>query len=125
MNANEGPEVVREAAETAGAIEESFLERRLVVIATVSSVAPMIGFLGTVWGLRNALVAIAAAGQASATTVAAAIGETLIPAIAGLCVAIPCVIAHSYCVGSIDRFVLEMEEASSNLVNELARIGVR
>jgi biopolymer transport protein ExbB len=125
MRANEGPEVVREAAETAGAIEESFLGRRLVVIATVSSIAPMIGFLGTVWGVRNALVAVAAAGQANAAMVAAGIGEALITAIAGLCIAIPCAIAHSYCVGSIDRFVLEMEEASSNLVNEIVRIGAK
>jgi biopolymer transport protein ExbB len=123
LRANVGPDAVREAIETAGAIEVSFLERGLVVIATVSTVSPMFGFLGTVSGMMHAFASIAAAEQVSAKIVASGIEEALITTIAGLCIAIPCTIAHSYCIGMIDRFVLEMEEASASLVAELARIG--
>jgi biopolymer transport protein ExbB len=118
-----GTDAVREAIETAGAIEVSFLERGLVVIATASTVAPMFGFLGTVSGMMNAFAAIAAAEQVSAKIVASGIEEALITTIAGLCIAIPCTMGHSYCIGMIDRFVLEMEEASANLVTELVEIS--
>jgi len=123
LRANYGPDAVREAIETAGAIEVSFLERGLVVIATASTIAPMFGFLGTVSGMMNAFAAIAAAEQVSAKIVASGIEEALITTIAGLCIAIPCTMGHSYCIGMIDRFVLEMEEASANLVNELVQIS--
>jgi len=122
LRARLGPDAVREAIETAGAIEVSFLERGLVVIATASTIAPMFGFLGTVSGMMNAFAAIAAAEQVSAKIVASGIEEALITTIAGLCIAIPCTMGHAYCIGQIDRFVLEMEEASANLVNELVEV---
>jgi len=122
LRARFGPDAVREAIETAGAIEVSFLERGLVVIATASTIAPMFGFLGTVSGMMSAFAAIAAAEQVSAKIVASGIEEALITTIVGLCIAIPCTIGYSYCIGMIDRFVLEMEEASANLVNELVEI---
>jgi biopolymer transport protein ExbB len=123
LRANFGPDAVKEAIETAGAIEVSFLERGLVVIATVSTIAPMFGFLGTVSGMMSAFAAIAAAEQVSAKIVASGIEQALITTIVGLSIAIPCTMGHSYCVGMIDRFVLEMEEASANLVNELVQIS--
>jgi biopolymer transport protein ExbB len=122
LRAQYGPDAVREAIETAGAIEVSFLERGLVVIATASTIAPMLGFLGTVSGMMNAFAAIAAAEQVSAKIVASGIEQALITTITGLCIAIPCTMGHSYCIGMIDRFVLEMEEASANLVTELVEI---
>ena len=125
MRASSGPDAVREAIEAAGAIEISFLERGFVVISTSSKVAPMLGLLGTVSGISAVCAALAAAEQVTAKIVASGIQEALIPAIAGLCVAIPCTIGHSYCVGMIDRFVLEMEEASASLVNELVRLDSR
>jgi len=125
MRASSGPDAVREAIEAAGAIEISFLDRGLVVIATSSKVAPMLGLLGTASGVTALCAAVAAAEQVTAKIVASGIQEALIPAIAGLCIAIPCTIGHSCCVGMIDRFVLEMEEASASLVNELVRLGSR
>lgn len=120
-----GPDAARQAGETAGAIEVSFLERGLVVISTVSSVAPMLGLLGTVLSMMNAFGAMAALEEVSAKIVLSGIAGALIPAIAGLCIAIPCAVGHAYCVGAIGRFVLEMEEATANLVNELVEIGKR
>ncbi len=120
-----GPEAVKEAIETAGSIETSFLERGLVAIATVANVAPLLGFLGTVSGMISAFAAIAAAEQVSAKVVASGIEEALITTATGLIIAIPASIAHSFFVSQIDRFVLEMEESSAELVNELIELGAK
>ena len=122
LRAGRGPDAVKEAIETAGSIETSFLERGLVAIATVASVAPLLGFLGTVSGMISAFAAIAAAEQVSAKVVASGIEEALITTATGLMIAIPASIAHSFFVSQIDRFVLEMEEASAELVNELIEL---
>jgi biopolymer transport protein ExbB len=122
IRAGRGPDAVKEAIETAGSIETSFLERGLVAIATVASVAPLLGFLGTVSGMISAFAAIAAAEQVSAKVVASGIEEALITTATGLMIAIPASIAHSFFVSQIDRFVLEMEEASAELVNELIEL---
>lgn len=122
LRAGRGPEAVKEAIETAGSIETSFLERGLVAIATVASVAPLLGFLGTVSGMISAFAAIAAAEQVSAKVVASGIEEALITTATGLMIAIPASIAYSFFVSQIDRFVLEMEEASAELVNELIEL---
>ncbi len=122
LRAGRGPDAVKEAIETAGSIETSFLERGLVAIATVASVAPLLGFLGTVSGMISAFAAIAAAEQVSAKVVASGIEEALITTATGLMIAIPASIAYSFFVSQIDRFVLEMEEASAELVNELIEL---
>ena len=124
LRAGRGPDAVKEAIETAGSIETSFLERGLVAIATVANVAPLLGFLGTVSGMISAFAAIAAAEQVSAKVVASGIEEALITTATGLMIAIPASIAHSFFVSQIDRFVLEMEESSAELVNELIELDV-
>ena len=124
LRAGRGPDAVKEAIETAGSIETSFLERGLVTIATVAQVAPLLGFLGTVSGMISAFAAIASAEQVSAKVVASGIEEALITTATGLIVAIPASIGHSFFVSQIDRFVLEMEEASAELVNELIEMGM-
>ena len=123
LRAGRGPDAVKEAIETAGSIETSFLERGLVAIATVAQVAPLLGFLGTVSGMISAFAAIAAAEQVSAKVVASGIEEALITTATGLMIAIPASIGHSFFVSQIDRFVLEMEEASAELVNELIELS--
>ncbi len=118
--AKRGPEAVEKAIEAAGAVEMSFLERGLIWLATMSTVAPLLGFLGTVSGLMHAFDAIAAADQVSAKLVAGGISEALIATQAGLIVAIPASIAHNLFLSMIDRFVVEMEESSSELVSAVA-----
>ncbi len=114
-----GTEAVEKAIETAGAVEMSFLERGLIWLATVSTVAPLLGFLGTVSGMIHAFDAIAAADQVSAKLVASGISEALITTMAGLMVAIPASVMHNFFLSQIDRFVIEMEESSSELVNTI------
>jgi biopolymer transport protein ExbB len=119
MRAPKGSEEVEKAIENAGAIEMSFLQRGLIILTSVVNVAPMLGFLGTVSGMIHAFEAIAAAEQVSAKLVASGISEALITTQAGLVIAIPVQIAVNYFISSIDRFVLDMEEASVELVDTL------
>lgn len=125
LRADKGPEAVEKAIESAGAIEMSFLERGLVILSTISNVAPMLGFSGTVSGMIHAFQAIAAAEQVSAKLVATGISEALITTLSGLLIAIPVQAAHNYFVSRIDRFVMEMEESSVDLVDTLVDMESR
>ncbi len=124
LKSHRGPADVKEAIETAGSIEMAFLEKGLTAIAAIVSVAPMLGFLGTVSGMINAFEAIAASDQVSAKLVASGISEALITTATGLVIGIPTSLFHSYFVGQVDRFVVEMEETSAELVSELVDLGI-
>jgi len=119
MRAPKGPEAVEKAIESAGTIEMSFLQRGLIILASIANVAPLLGFLGTVSGMIHAFEAIAAAEQVSAKLVATGISEALITTATGLMIAIPVQLANNFFISRIDRFVLEMEEASIELVDTL------
>ena len=121
QKADRGPEAVEKAITTAGTIEMAFLERGLIWIASVSTVAPLIGFLGTVSGMINAFEAIASSDTVNAQLVASGISEALITTAAGLIIALPASMSFNWFVQRIDRFVIEMEEATAELVEELVR----
>lgn len=116
---NEGSERVMKAIENVGVIEMASLESGLVWLATVSNVAPLLGFLGTVIGMIEAFQAIELAGEVEATLVAGGIKVALITTAAGLTIAIPVNIAHNYFISRIDRLVLDMEEAAQKMVDAL------
>jgi biopolymer transport protein ExbB len=118
-------EASEKAIESAGVVELSFLERGLLVLATIANVAPLLGFLGTVSGMIAAFDAIAAADQVNAKLVASGISEALITTFAGLVVAIPMSLGHNIFVAQIDRFVIEMQETSADLVDTLVDLGVK
>ena len=111
---------VEKAIESAGSIEMAHLEKGLVVLASVSSIAPMLGFLGTVSGMIRAFGEIAAAKNVDASLVAGGIQEALITTATGLIIAIPIQMANNFFIAKIGRFVTDMEEASMFLVDQLA-----
>jgi biopolymer transport protein ExbB len=114
-----GPAAVEKAIENSGAIEMAFLQRGLPVLSTVANIAPLLGFLGTVSGMIHAFEAIAAAEQVSAKVVASGISEALITTMTGLIIAIPAQAMYNFFVARIDRFVLDMEESSVELLDVL------
>ncbi len=122
QKADKGRDAVEKAIGTAGTIEMSFLERGLIWVSSVTTIAPLVGFLGTVSGMINAFEAIAASEQVNAKLVASGISEALITTATGLIVAIPATIGYNYFVSAIDRFVIEMEETSAELIEELERL---
>jgi biopolymer transport protein ExbB len=98
----------------------SDMERYLPILATVVSIAPMFGFLGTVTGMINAFEAIAKAGGMDATIVAAGIAEALITTAAGLMIALPAQMCYNYFTGRVSGFVLEIEESAAHLIEVLS-----
>ncbi|MBC7187832.1 MAG: MotA/TolQ/ExbB proton channel family protein [Calditrichaeota bacterium] len=122
LRADRGIDQVEKAIVNAGSIEMAFLERGLVWLATVVSVAPMLGFLGTVWGMVTAFDAIAKANDISPTIVADGISQALLTTVFGLIVAIIMQAAHNYFVSRIDRLVIDMEESSVDFIDTLVEM---
>jgi len=116
---HEGTDRATQAVENAGAIEVAGLEKGLVWLATLSNVAPLLGFLGTVIGMIMAFQAIEIAGEVEATLVAGGIKVALITTATGLTIAIPINIFHNYFVTKIDRLVIDMEESAQRLIDAL------
>ena len=108
---------IQKAISTSGSIELDFLERGLVVLATIANVAPMLGFLGTVIGMISAFAAIEAAGQVDPALVASGIKVALITTASGLAVAIPVNIAYNYFVTRIDALIADMEEGAQAVLD--------
>ncbi len=116
---DEGTDRVMKAIENQGLIELSKLESGLVVLATLTNVAPLLGFLGTVMGMIAAFQAIELAGEVDATTVASGIKIALTTTAAGLAIAIPVSIAHNFFVSRIDHLVIDMEESAQKMIDAL------
>ena len=116
---DEGTERVMKAIENQGLIELSKLEKGLVVLATLTNVAPLLGFLGTVIGMIIAFQSIEAAGEVEATLVAGGIKVALLTTAAGLVIAIPVSISHNYFVAKIDGLVIDMEESAQKMIDAL------
>ena len=92
-----------------------------VLLATVGSIAPFVGLLGTVWGIYHALISIAGSGQISIEKVAGPVGEALIMTAAGLAVAIPAVLAYNWFGRVIGNIEAELEGFARDLRELLAK----
>ena len=122
LRADEGVDAVEEAVVSYGSDEMSFLERGLVWLSLFISVAPMLGFLGTVIGMIQAFDAIETAGDISPRLVAGGIKVALLTTAFGLIVAVILQFFYNYAVSKIDRIVAEMEDASIELVDALVAL---
>jgi biopolymer transport protein ExbB len=117
LHRDDAKDAMRSAVDDAGLAEVSRMERRLVVVATVAQIAPLLGLLGTVLGMVEFLIVMQ--GQVPLIHSADVMGglmKALITTGAGLMVAIPCYAAFNLLVVKIDRIVLDMERASSEIV---------
>jgi biopolymer transport protein ExbB len=110
-------EEVPRAVSTTGAIELGFLERGLVILATVANVAPLMGFLGTVAGMIMAFASIEAANSVDPALVAGGIKVALLTTATGLAIAIPVNIGYNYFVTRIDSLILDMEQGTQQILN--------
>lgn len=121
MRASEGIEMVEKSIISYGSVEMGRLERGLVWISLFISLAPMLGFMGTVIGMIGAFDAIEAAGDISPSLVAGGIKVALLTTVAGLIVAVILQLFYNYCVSKIDSLVNQMEDASISLVDILVK----
>ena len=110
-------EELASAIRTTGTIELGFLERGLVILATVANVAPLMGFLGTVVGMILAFAAIEAAGDVDPTLVAGGIKVALLTTATGLLIAIPVNIGYNFFVTRIDTLILDMEQGAQKVLD--------
>lgn len=112
-----------EAIEDASLYEIPRIEKNLPILATIAHISPLLGLLGTVMGLARCFQAIQARAQGSypvlSADMAGGVWEALLVTIAGLLVAIPVYITYNYLVSRINRYILEMERTSVELVNFL------
>jgi biopolymer transport protein ExbB len=116
---DEGLDAAEKAIVAYGGIEMGFLERGLIWISTFITIAPMLGFTGTVQGMIEAFDAIKEAAQISPAVVAEGISVALLTTLFGLVVAMILQVFYNYFVSRIDRLVGDMEQSSIELIDAL------
>ena len=117
LNRDDLLDTVRRAIQRASALTAADLKKGIAGLATIGSTAPFVGLLGTVVGVINAFVGIAATGSGGIGAVSAGIAEALVETALGLFVAIPAVWFYNYLTGRIESFNVEMDNSSSELVD--------
>jgi len=113
-------ELVRGACEHVLDEEEIRLEGGMGVIATVVALAPMLGLLGTVWGVLDAFAEMGSAGSANLATIAPSISAALVTTVVGLLIAIPGVIAFNRMNATIRNIMSDMEGFADELTGRIA-----
>jgi biopolymer transport protein ExbB len=107
------------AIEEATSLETPLLERNLVALSTIASIATMCGLLGTTIGMIRAFTALARAGAPDSIQLAIGISEALINTALGLLAAIIGIVAYNFFVTKVDNFTYMIDEASYNVVQIL------
>ena len=116
-------EVLRLVMEKEEAEERDELAVGLTWLAIFGSVSPLLGLMGTVWGIMNAFLGIVNSGSSNISAVAPGVAEALITTVAGLAVAIPAVIFYNFFVARLNLILGELEGFSSEFIGTLAREG--
>ena len=114
-----GLEEVEKSIQNAASLEMAFLEKNMIWLNTVITVAPMIGFTGTVVGMIAAFDAIKAANDISPAVVAGGISQALLTTAFGLITAMIIQFFQNFFVSRIDKLILDMEENSMKLIDQL------
>ncbi|MCR5413352.1 MAG: MotA/TolQ/ExbB proton channel family protein [Kiritimatiellae bacterium] len=113
-------ELVRGTCEHALDEEELRVEHGMGVIATVVALSPMLGLLGTVWGVLDAFAEMGSAGSASLATIAPSISAALVTTVVGLIIAIPGVLAFNRMNATIRNISSDMEGFADELIGRVA-----
>jgi biopolymer transport protein ExbB len=124
--AGDTPDRREKAIEEAGAREVFTLRKRLRLLAVVAAIAPVMGLLGTIFGMIKAFQTVAMSGDALGKTelLAKGIYEALITTAAGLLLAIPALVCYHWLSSKIERLVFEMDEITVDFFDDAAIAGV-
>ena len=112
-------EEIEKAVQNAGGLEMAFLEKNMIWINSVITIAPMLGFTGTVVGMIKAFEDIKMANDISPAVVAGGISQALLTTAFGLIVAMIMQVAQNFFVSMIDKLILDMEEQSIKIIEYL------
>lgn len=107
--------------EEANALETPILERNLIAISTIASIATMVGLLGTTIGMIRSFKAMGHAGAPDATQLAVGISEALVNTAGGLFLAIICIVMYNYFMNRVDSFNYVMDETTYEVLQQLQR----
>jgi biopolymer transport protein TolQ len=110
--------------ESEAAAERDRLGRFIPWLASIGSVSPLIGLLGTVLGVIDAFLGIAVKGSANLTAVAPGVAQALIATAAALAVAIPATFGYNIFANRLNRFDLLMENFGTSVIAKLVREGL-
>ena len=113
---------IKETVDRTISIEVMNLEKYISIIATIGGIAVYVGLFGTVLGIIRSFHDISLAGSGGISVVIGGVSESLIATAAGLCVAIPAVVAYNFIVRVIDNFTVQMQYAGS-LLKEILSSG--
>ena len=105
---------------TDGEVRE--LSRYLQALATIGSIAPLLGLLGTVLGMMKAFMVIQEmGGKVNAAVLAGGIWEAMLTTALGLAVALPTMVAHSYLVSRVDKYEAQLQDGTVNFVKAIGK----
>lgn len=121
--ADEGIDMVEKSVVSYGGVQMGLLEKGMSWIQLFISLAPMLGFMGTVIGMIQAFDTIEANGGVQADQIAGDIKVALLTTVFGLIVAIILQVFYNYLIAKIDSIVNDMEDASISLIDVLLKNG--
>ena len=121
LRADQGIDVVEKTIVSYGGVQMSQMENGLSWIGLFISIAPSLGFLGTVIGMIQAFDAIQAAGDISPNVVAGGMKVALITTVGGLIVAMILQIFYNYIIAKIDALSIDMEDSSIRFVDLMVK----
>lgn len=119
VNARHGRDLMKESIQEAASVEVHYMERYLNALGTIAGVSPLIGLLGTVFGMIEVFNQIVLQGTGNSGAFAGGISEALVTTAAGLMVAIPALVAHRILTRRVDEIVVFMEQEATKLVDVL------
>lgn len=121
---DEGLDQVEKSIISYGSVQMGLLEKGLTWVSLMISIAPMLGFLGTVIGMVQAFDSIQKAGEISPTLVAAGIKVALLTTVFGLIVAMILQVLYNYCLSKIDSITNDMEDGSISFMDLMIRYNM-
>jgi biopolymer transport protein ExbB len=112
---------VMEAVEIAGRNEAMNLQRYIGALGTIASISPLLGLLGTVFGMIKTFAVVQSQNMGNPQALAGGIAEALITTAAGLTIGIPSLVFYRYFLGKTRKLVVEMESLAVQVVSKLSQ----
>lgn len=118
-NASRSREELTDAVQVVGKSEAFKLQKNIGVLGTIAAVSPLLGLLGTVFGMIRTFHVISEHGTGNPALMAGGIAEALITTATGLTIAVPSLLLYRYFLYQARRLVVEMEVICLNLIDEI------
>ncbi len=116
-----GYNAVEKAMEDASVEQAARLNRKIEYLSVIGALAPMLGLMGTVWGMIQAFAEFTQKANPTPADFAPAISEALVTTLFGLCVAVPALAAYAWFRNRIDEYVAETTLLAEHVVSPLRR----